>query len=524
MGVCVGLSGRFSFSRRATVLVACVLVAVFAVYSVWSVQTQRAAAEQKACDEARLLARQMEAAWDYIDAMQGRINYNSNGAYDFKGVYCSVAAKSIARRFTNTTDCVIRYTRENPRTGTDAPDEFEAEALAAFAGGTDGSGTSDGPGEVDEYYAVTAYEGAPALRYLSAIRIKNGCLTCHGEPAGELDETGFPREGLAVGDLAGAASIVIPMASFEEEALQRTVSDVGLFALCLACVVGCMAVAGSALRRGRAEVEQANARLEAANEALRKESAYKSTFLSTMSHELRTPVASTLALADVWERTAGRSASPDEARIVETIRRNSANLLETVNNTLDAAKIDARRYPVALEEVDLVDLLGEIEEVVSPLAAQQGVRLRIEFGPDVPIVRTDPEILRKIATNLLSNAVKFTQAGGSIRLAATWEYGVLSIAVSDTGIGISPEEAQVVFERFRQADSSISRRYGGSGLGLSLVREMAELLGGTARVESELGVGSTFTVELPCGEVELPCGTAGDASGAAGAAKGDGLA
>lgn len=168
--------------------------------------------------------------------------------------------------------------------------------------------------------------------------------------------------------------------------------------------------------------------------------------------------------------------------------------------------------------------MGEIEGVVSPLAAQRGVDLRFDLGPDVPIVRTDPDILRKIATNLLSNAVKFTRAGGNIRLGATWESGVLSIAVSDTGIGISPEEAKVVFERFRQADSSISRRYGGSGLGLSLVREMAELLGGTARVESELGVGSTFTVELPCGGVELPCGTVGDASGDAGAAKGDGLA
>lgn len=166
--------------------------------------------------EARLLAQQMSAAWDYIDSSQDAINYNADGRYDFKGVYCSVAGKSIARNFTQSTDCVVRYTRENPRTGPDAPDEFEAAALAAFRDGA------------EEYYAVTTMDGASTFRYCKAIPVKHGCLTCHGEPAGELDETGFPREGYQLGDLAGAVSLAIPMELYEAEAAQRTAANVGL--------------------------------------------------------------------------------------------------------------------------------------------------------------------------------------------------------------------------------------------------------------------------------------------------------
>ena len=437
----------------------------------------------------------MDAAWDYIDAMQGRINYNSDGSYDFKGVYCSVAGKSIARRFTSTTDCVVRYVRENPRTGTDTPDDFEQMALNSFAG------VHASEGVAEEYYAVESYDGVPALRYLSALRIKNGCLKCHGTPAGELDETGFPKEGLSMGDLAGAVSIVVPMASFEQEAAQRTFADVGLFVLCLACVVGCMMFVSAALRRSRAEVERANQELERANEALRQESAYKSNFLSIMSHELRTPVASTLALADVWDKTASQGASPDEARIVAMIQKNSVALLETINNTLDAAKIDANSYPVSFDEVDLVDVFDDIEQTIAPLAAQRGVNLRVVLASDIPVLHTDPDILRKISVNLLSNAVKFTPPGGSVRIETSWSDDILCLIVADSGIGMTPEELCVVFERFRQADSSISRRFGGSGLGLSLVREMTELLGGSVCADSKPGVGSAFVVEIPCAQV-----------------------
>ncbi len=482
-----------------------VLFAVAGIYSLWSAQDQREASETKVLGEARLLAEEMSAAWDYVDSVQDAINYNSDGHYDFKGVYCSVAGKSIARNFTQNTDCVVRYTRENPRTGPDAPDAFEAEALRRFEAGE------------TEYYGVVSMEGESTFRYLRAIPIKYGCLTCHGEPAGELDETGFPREGYQLGDLAGAVSLAIPMKVYEEEAAERTMANVGLFVALTALIVACALAVNFMLGRQSRQIAAMNEKLEEANEhlsqvndALVRESEYKSTFLATMSHELKTPLASTIALVDVWERDCGgqsqvsQTPQASQASLMAEIRRNSSSLLATINNTLDAASLEAERYRVDIAPLDILDAVNAVEQTVEPLAREKGVAFEVQVDPRIPLVMTDPSIVHKVLMNLLSNAVKFTEAGGSVTLEVTLgdDRASMLIVVSDTGIGIPENELSCVFERFRQADSSISRRYGGSGLGLALVKEMAELLGGSASVESTVGEGSVFCVSIPCKVME----------------------
>lgn len=496
----------------AAVLVA-VLFAVVAVYSVWSAADQRSASEAKVLGEARLLAEEMGAAWDYIDNAQDAINFNSDGRYDFKGVYCSVAGKSIARLFSQNTDCVIRYTRENPRTGPDVPDAFEQEALNQFEAGE------------TEFYGIEAGEnGQSYFRYLRAIPVKHGCLTCHGEPAGELDETGFPREGFQMGDLAGAVSLAIPMRQYEVEAAERTKANIGLFCALALVIVGCAVAVNAVLGRQSRQIEAMNERLEEANdhladangqleeanehlaranEALVRESEYKSTFLATMSHELRTPLASTIALVDVWEREAA-GADESSRNAMAEIRSNSASLLATINNTLDAASLEAGRYRVDVTPVDMLDLVDAVEQTIAPLAAEKHVAFTVIIDPQFPLVCTDPSIMHKVLMNLLSNAVKFTDEGGAValRIALNGRESTMEVVVADTGIGIPEEDLACIFERFRQADSSISRRYGGSGLGLALVREMAELLGGSAAVESEVGRGSVFSVRIPCKVVE----------------------
>lgn len=473
-----------------------VLFAVIGFYSLWSAEDQREASEAKVLGEARLLAEEMSAVWNYVDSAQSAINYNSDGHYDFKGVYCSVAAKSIARNFSQNTDCVVRYTRENPRTGSDAPDEFEAEALRRFESGE------------TEYYGVVSLDGESTFRYLRAIPVKYGCLTCHGGPAGELDETGFPREGYQLGDLAGAVSLVIPMKMYEEEATARTTANVGLFIALAALIVACAAAVNLMLGRQSRQIETMNAKLEETNnhlyqvnDALVRESEYKSTFLATMSHELKTPLASTIALVDVWERNP--EAQSQEGLMAE-IRRNSANLLSTINNTLDAASLEADRYRVDIVPLDMLDAVNAVEQTVEPLAREKGVAFETLMDPHFPLVMSDPSIVHKVLMNLLSNAVKFTGAGGEVKLEVSLgdNRASMLIVVSDTGIGIPEDELKSVFERFRQADSSISRRYGGSGLGLALVKEMAELLGGSASVESTVGSGSVFRVIIPCKVME----------------------
>ena len=353
-------------------------------------------------------------------------------------------------------------------------------------------------------------DGASTFRYCKAIPVKHGCLTCHGEPAGELDETGFPREGYQLGDLAGAVSLAIPMELYETEAAERTAANVGLFVVLAAVIVLCAVTVNVVLSRQGRQIQAMNGKLEETNEylarvneALRRESEYKSTFLATMSHELRTPLASTIALVDVWERDAADASEADRALMGE-IRRHSASLLGTINNTLDAASLEAGRYRVDIAPLDVLDVVNAVEATVAPLAAEKGVAFTADIDPRFPLVLTDPSILHKILMNLLSNAVKFTGEGGSVRLtvALTAARDGLLIEVADTGIGIPEDELATIFERFRQADSSISRRYGGSGLGLALVKEMAELLGGRATVQSEVGVGSVFRASIPCQVME----------------------
>ena len=172
--------------KRFTGLVVAVLALAFSLFLAWSVAANGQFAEDKALTEARMLNTSISSAWNYIDESQGAINYNSDGSYDFKHIYCSVAGKNIANRITNRSDgYVVRYARENPRSGTDEPDDFERRALAEFSG--DAS---------SEFYEVGEYEGQPVLRYASRLTIAPNCLECHGGPAGEKDVTGALKEGM----------------------------------------------------------------------------------------------------------------------------------------------------------------------------------------------------------------------------------------------------------------------------------------------------------------------------------------
>ena len=210
---------------RFVLLVGMAAVLVFAVYFAWTAQAESSENERRALAEARTLSAQMDASWDYIDSIQERINY-THGVFDFKDVYCSVAGKAIAVRFTDRTDYSIRYVRENPRSGTDVPDDFERAALASFERGA------------DEYFAMTDYEGSPAFRYVSVLRAEPGCLSCHGAPAGEKDVTGFIKEGMAAQDVAGAVSIVLPMGTIQAESHADLAAAVVFFCVLMAVVAG----------------------------------------------------------------------------------------------------------------------------------------------------------------------------------------------------------------------------------------------------------------------------------------------
>jgi len=470
--------GAGHLSLQLIVSITLVVAVAAAAYVVWTQTTQNAAVESKVLAEARTLNTEMNAVWDYIDDSQDAINYNADGTYDFKGIYCSMAGKAIALRFTrNSSDYLVRYVRENPRTATDAPDRFEQTALNHFT--TGGSA---------EYYEMTEYEGRPVFRYASVLPIKRNCLQCHGGPAGTADETGFLREGMELGDVAGAVSIVIPVKSYVRDAQREFASSVVFFFILAAAIATVVFVA---MRRWvAAPLARANAQLEA-------ESKQKSDFLAIMSHELRTPLTSIIAFTDIWEK-APEGGVVDQARLVAEIKQNSTQLLEMVNNTIDVARLEAGRLEIQREETDLLDVLGAVFAVAEPIALKGGVRLVHEIDCTIPIMLTDDEALRKILMNLVGNALKFTEAGGTVWVRALRDpsAGAVVLQVEDTGCGIPKADFERIFGKFSQTarDGNVET---GSGLGLFLVRSLAEHLGGTVSLASEVGRGSTFTVVLP---------------------------
>jgi CheY-like chemotaxis protein/nitrogen-specific signal transduction histidine kinase len=267
------------------------------------------------------------------------------------------------------------------------------------------------------------------------------------------------------------------------------------------------------------ELREANHALGAARDAAESASRAKSAFLANMSHEIRTPMTAILGFTDLLARDADGSAFPAEAKDwIGTVHRNAHHLVAIVNDILDLSKLEAGKMTIERLPVDVAALLQECVAALRPKALEKGIRVSCHVDASVPhLVATDPVRLRQLVANLLSNAVKFTEVG-SVRLSARWlqdERGpALSIDVVDTGIGMTPETVARLFKPFEQGDSSMSRRFGGSGLGLSICGRLAELLGGNVRCTSQPGTGSVFTLR-----VEAPGAAAGQTA-AGGAALG----
>jgi signal transduction histidine kinase len=249
------------------------------------------------------------------------------------------------------------------------------------------------------------------------------------------------------------------------------------------------------LKGANVELDHKVDELARTNLALYESNRLKSDFLATMSHELRTPLNSVLGFSDLL--LANPQMPEKMRRWVGNIQSSGKQLLALINDLLDLAKIEAGKMEIKPETVSLIDMADGMLTMHRPLAEKKNIDLRAIIEPDLPSATQDAGKLRQILSNLLSNAIKFTPEGGRVQLRAEVDGPDLVITVADTGVGIAPEDQDLVFEKFRQAASPMTREHEGTGLGLSIVRELSKLLGGDVKLQSELGRGSTFMVRVP---------------------------
>ena len=571
---------RRGLRSKMAIFVATLIAVLMVADALWNIELQQQQAKNEAREKAEVLASEMRAVWDFIDMNQDVVNRAEDGSFRTKTLVCVVAAKSVSTLFTDETDYSIRFTGESPRQKANAPDEFEQKAFDAFR--ADPTLTSYSDVQIDEE------TGQQVFRYIEPLYVTEACLECHGEPVGELDQYGYEKEGMQVGDIGGAMSITEPMSIYQEGIGASVIQQV-LMMLIMVAVAGLgiflaanrlllrpieeLSRAAHSIERGdfsykldssarfggedelseftrdfdsmarhlerlctdlNSEVEKQTEEarvlndmlmyqqreLKTALDKLHEESAYKSEFFAIVSHELRTPLTSILAFARLLLDNPELDEKTRES--IADIEANGTLLLNLVNNILTISKAEANRNELLCEPVDFVDLVGFIKKSLDPIAANKDIALSAKADANVPISMADWEKLRRVVENLADNAIKYTHRGGRVDVRVTflpagcegagdfaahdWERplgidvapdGTIAITVADDGMGIEEDDLDEIFDLYKQAGQSSNRRYRGTGLGLAVVKELTELHGGRATVESRRKVGSTFCVRIP---------------------------
>lgn len=455
---------------RFIVLLAGVLAVSLLMNVVWIYLNQVKQAEREMQEKAYVLSQQMDAVWEFMVINQDVINYDANGEYNFKRLHCSIVGKSIGKLFGKKTGYTIRYTNFEPRNEADVPDEFELKALNLFA---------EDP-NVAEFYEISEFEGKRSFRYAAPMRIEENCLECHGEPAGELDILGYPKEGWKPGDLGGTMSIVMPIDIYTGNINSNVTKQVIYIFLVTFIIVLVIFYAMSKLvtkpltqlkkvmnqvRTGDLDISLKNIDAQGEIKDLSDHFEIMTAELRNLYNDLEKKVqlrtqdlarakdiletqriqleeanrrlrednqykSDFLAIVSHELRTPltsiiafaevlerGKNSKDEkEQKMIQEIKSNSMVLLSMINNILDMARIEAGRKELILEPIDLVDVINAVESVVQPLVEKKEINFSTKVQYDVPLIEGDRDSIRSIVENLISNAIKFTPKGGKIKV------------------------------------------------------------------------------------------------------------
>ena len=457
----------------------------------WTTSNKHAQMENELREQGRALAQQMDAVWEFMVYNQDRLSqvaYTEDGVY--QGLHCAIAGRIIGQSFTRQSDYTTRFVNFNPRNDAGQPDEYEAAALEAFH--------ADRTRE--DYYDFTEYRGQQVFRYLAPMTIEEACLQCHGEPAGELDVTGNPKEGWKMGDIGGAISIVMPLDVYQQNERDAIAQDVLFFAIMLAvCLVVVYLALTYLVTRPLGKIQAGVEQVSEGNLGVQLSYSESSREMSTLTAEFNGMARD---LADVYANLEGEVADrtaqlqranevleqqrrqleivnaqlvdenqyksdflsmvshelrtpltsivafadllskhavatdEKEERALKGIEANSQALMLMINDILEMSRLDAGRVRLTREVVDLGDVVAMVKATVGALAAKEHLAFTVGVAPDVPLVQADFDKLVHVLQNLCGNAVKFTPDGGEVHLGVAFDGAQNEVVLTVADTGI----------------------------------------------------------------------------------------
>jgi signal transduction histidine kinase len=517
------------------VAITLIVVTVLAGALMWDIDYQQRQADKSLLIRADLVATENKATRSFLAKSQDKVHGEMLTPTD--------VGKGVDALFADMAGLQIKQTNLNPRDEKNEPDEFERQALIEF---------TSNPDQHSVFTRAVSSDGKQVYRYITPFRIEEPCLKCHGDPAGSVDSTGHIREGMKLGDLAGAISVTLPMAdtlaTARTETVRMAIGVLLVAVLVLALIwfmlqrqvsapLGQLAHVAASIGGGHINVRpealkplysnhetavvadaftsmmqrleesyssleqkvcERTAQLQQANADLERASRHQSEFLTMVSHEFRTPLTSIITFTELLLDDAAGHVNQEQKEYLTDVLESSQRLLHMINDLLDLSRLDAGKVRLFREVLDIRDLARDAERTVRPLAERNGITLTMAVPEHLPLVEADPLRISQVLLNLLSNAIKFTPRDGRVEISARVDGAFIEVSVEDTGIGIAPEDRERVFEKFSQAGRD---RPEGTGLGLPLAKSLVELHGGYMWLESAPGQGSTFRFTLPlCSE------------------------
>ncbi len=524
--------------HKLVILLAVLLVTLNGVIAFLIYKRTRQEFTKEVRGKAKLIAMELEATRNYLASAlkTSKIEINEQT----KHFIPAVSGHAIGLEFAEKTGYIIKQTSLKFRNEANRPDSFEEKVLRKMEEDT----------SLLEYWADDVINGKRVERYLYALHVKEDCLHCHGskETAPEFIQKNYDiGYDYKTGELRGAISVIIP----KEIAEQRYAANViffiivGLSSIVLVVVIvffttgkfmkpiekltttvttikntGDLTTKVNISSRdevaqlGRAfndlsvklqstyatleqRIAEKTAHLQKAVQALERANKMKSEFLANMSHELRTPLNAIIGFAEVLRDKISGELNDEQLDYVHDIHSSGLHLLQMINDILDLSKVEAGRMELQYEIFRVPDAIQDVYTILKGLANKKRLELKTAILTDVGEIEADRVKFKQILYNLLSNAIKFTPENGRIYLEAGIMDDMLQVSVSDTGIGMNPDDQEKVFKEFWQADSSFARKYEGTGLGLALTKRIVEMHGGRIWFESEYDKGSIFYFALP---------------------------